>query len=271
MRFSMLETLREFALEQAETLEQQTALASRHLDYFLRLAETAEPELRRPAQAAYLCRLERDHDNLRAALAWGVEHDPRDRGLRLAAALTWFWLMHSHIEEGCGWLTRALETAPDAPPAVRAKALRGAGWLAWRVHDRENAVAHSESALALCREQGDTWGAAFCLNTLGLAMHHGGDRARALPLLEEGVALARPTNDGWLLGHSLYTRPARRCGKVLPPCAPTATSTASPKRCARWGTCSTPRTIRTRPGAVSRKASPCRASWVTSARRAART
>ena len=209
IRFRMLETLREFAWEQRgdPACDDRNV---RHFDHFLRLALEGEGHLRGGGQKTWLDCLEADHDNLRAALAWSLETQDGsaadgEAALRLAGTLAWFWLIHNHVREGRDWLQRALETkgAANGSAAVRVKALRNAGWLAWRVHDCAAAARLSEEGLILSREVGDVWGTAFCLTTLGMAVHHVGEGERALALLEEAVALARPAGDPWLTGHCL--------------------------------------------------------------------
>lgn len=217
MRYRMLETIREFAAEQlASDADAEEQLRSRHFDSFLGVAERAAPELNGPEQVYWLHHLEAEQDNIRAALTWGMAQGRSEEVLRFAGALVWFWLKRGRFDEGREWLEQALERGKDAaPPALRARALASAGWLEWRKHDRESrarAVAHSEAGLALSRQVGDHWGAAFCLNTLGVASHHDNDHTRARALLEEGVALARTVGDDWLLGHCLS-----QLGKILFP------------------------------------------------------
>jgi predicted ATPase/DNA-binding SARP family transcriptional activator/uncharacterized protein HemY len=213
MRFRMLETLRDFARQQfdeAASAADRADLAGRHLAYFLDLAQQAEGHLRGPRQKAWLRRLQTEHDNLRAALTGSAAGSPDDAAtaearLHLAGALLWFWLARGHVAEGRERLARALSAAPGASAAARAKALRGAGWLAWRVHDRESAMSLTEQALVLSQKTGDVWGTAFCHNTLGEAAYHNDDFVRASEHLETGVALARQTGDAWLLGHCLLS------------------------------------------------------------------
>src|SRR5215471_20605437 len=101
LRYRMLETLREYAQERLASSVTATRTAQRHVDYFLTLAERAEPQLRRAEQVEWLERLELDHDNLRVALRWSVEHRT-DQAMRLGAALWRFWYMRGHLTEGRG-------------------------------------------------------------------------------------------------------------------------------------------------------------------------
>ena len=94
----------------------------RHARYFQDLAERATPELRGPRQLEWLARLELEHDNLRAALAWGVDAGDADLAQRTTAALTWFWIIRRHVAEAARWVDRALAVEGGSPRA-RASAL----------------------------------------------------------------------------------------------------------------------------------------------------
>lgn len=208
MRFRMLETLREFAAEQILDANRQDRLAEQHFNYFLSQAKRAELELRGPHQLAWLRLLEPEHDNLRAALTWSL--DPQrpptiaEAGMQMACCLVRFWLLRSHFQEGRAWLEQAIARNPDASNSVFVKALIGAGRMAWRTHDYQNAILWSQQALPLARSLNDRWAIAFALNTLGGASQYGGEPTWGRALLEESVATARELNDPWVLGHALY-------------------------------------------------------------------
>src|SRR5207244_4726578 len=108
-------------------------------DYFLALAERAEPELRRPTVLEWLDRLEAEHDNLRAALDWAGDADPRGYA-GLAGALHEFWDMRGHFTEGFERLKRAVSIHQDEDPA-RLKALLGTGALSYRLDQRQYSAA----------------------------------------------------------------------------------------------------------------------------------
>src|SRR5262249_44639693 len=137
VRYRLLETIRQYAREKlAETGEAERTRA-RHADFFLREAEEADAKLRGPEASVWLTSLIAEHDNLRAALAWGLAAG-NEAGLRLGGSLAWFWWMRSYFDEGRRWLGRALTASPDRS-AARMKALHGAGWLANQQRDAASA------------------------------------------------------------------------------------------------------------------------------------
>jgi predicted ATPase/DNA-binding SARP family transcriptional activator len=202
-RFRLLETLREYGAEQLSP-EERAALARRHAQFFLGLAEEAEPRLRGPEQGEWLDRLESEVDNLRAALAWSEEHDSGEIGLRLAGHLFWFWDLRGYISEGRRWLERALQRAsPAARTAARAKALYGTGALALWQGDHATARALQEESVAIWREVGDRRGLANSLRNLGMVNLRQGDPVTARSLLTESLAIWRELSDRFGIGMGL--------------------------------------------------------------------
>jgi predicted ATPase/DNA-binding NarL/FixJ family response regulator len=194
-RFAMLETIREYAVERFEAGGDAETWRQRHAEYYLALAEQAAPELVGPRQASWLERLEREHDNLRAALSWALEDDQAELGLRLAGALGRFWEVRGHFGEGRGWLERTLSRWPEGPAAARAVALNAAGSLAYHAADYERAVTLHEQALELRRMLEDRRGMAASLHNLGITALHLSDLDRAEALCAEGRALWRAVGD----------------------------------------------------------------------------
>ncbi|HEX9440006.1 MAG TPA: hypothetical protein VF909_10000, partial [Roseiflexaceae bacterium] len=135
-RFLMLETIREYALERLAQRGEAVPLRDRHLEYYLALAEAAEPHLRGAEQIVWANRLEGEHDNFRAALAWAHERGAvegsttagAEAGLRLAGALFWFWDLRDHLSEGRRWLAGALAQT-NRPPALRRGRRHSMPWL----------------------------------------------------------------------------------------------------------------------------------------------
>jgi predicted ATPase/transcriptional regulator with XRE-family HTH domain len=210
-RFTMLELIREYALEQLAAHGETAAAQRAHAAYYLALAEVAEPELLGANQVAWRARLEAEHGNLRAALGWALEAGEAELGLRLAAALWHFWYSHGHISEGQRWLERALTGSSEAPAAVRAKALRGAGALTSCTGSFPQATALLEESVACYREMVDPHGLADSLCELGEVLQRQGDVPRARPILEESLAVSRSLEDTALtasalmgIGYQLY-------------------------------------------------------------------
>jgi predicted ATPase/DNA-binding SARP family transcriptional activator len=191
-RFGMLEVLRQLALEK---LEDKEAVLRRHGEYFLALAEEAEPQLRDAEQVVWLERLETEHDNMRAALQWAQKNEA-DIGLRLVGSLWRFWHIRSYLSEGREWLARAL-AHPEAAErtSARAEALGGAGFLAWEQGDYAAARSLYEESLAISRELGDKQGVAQSLSYLGLTAYAQGDYAATRSLHEESLAISRELGD----------------------------------------------------------------------------
>ena len=123
----MLETVHEFARDKLGKRGEDEEIKRVHTQYFLTLAEDANPELRGPDQLEWLERLEAEHDNMRAALSWAAERKEVEVALRMGGALWWFWWMRGHNSEGRRWLEEALAMDGRGSPEVRAMALAGVG------------------------------------------------------------------------------------------------------------------------------------------------
>src|SRR5262249_59023921 len=140
------------------------ATRERHQQFYLGWAERAAPELRRAQQIEWLERFEVEHDNLRAALEWSqAEEDGIEAGLRLVAALSWFWRMRNHLQEGQQWLEAALGRGREAPCGLRAWALVGAAELAAFGENHWVAERLAEECLPLARAAGEPWLVAWVL------------------------------------------------------------------------------------------------------------
>ena len=197
-RFRMLDLVREFALEELEANGWAESARGEHARYFLRLAEEAAPGLQRPDQRASMARLMPESDNLRAALAYLLERS-REDGVRLAAALGYYWYSRSHYREGSGWVERALEAEGDASPA-RAMLLRYSAIFRVRLGDADGASPRARDSLELARALGDRDTAARALNTLGILATNASRFAEARDCFEEALAIARALDDRSLGG-----------------------------------------------------------------------
>ncbi len=191
-RYRLLETIRQYSAEKLLASGEAAALRARHRDWYLHLAEAAEPELRGPRQAAWFDRLEIEHDNLRAALEWSrAEEGGAETGLRLAGVLSRLWYVRGHLGEGRDWLHALLAQSPQSSPAVRAKALHAAGSLARDQGDYARAAALYEEAMALRRALGDRQGAATSLQQRGAVAFDQGDYEQAQALLAQSLRVFR--------------------------------------------------------------------------------
>jgi predicted ATPase/DNA-binding SARP family transcriptional activator len=196
-RYRLLETVREYLRAKLVEAGEADATRRRHANVFLRLAEEAEPALRGPGQAAWLDRLEAEHDNLRAALEWSLGQESDNTASRIAVALVGYWHGRGHLREGREWLERARRhRRRDAPSLGRV--LIGAGRLAFAQDDFESAATSMEEAVALARAGRDPQALMLSLAWLGHATWHRGDRSRGLALCAESHALCRSSaGDAW--------------------------------------------------------------------------
>jgi predicted ATPase/DNA-binding CsgD family transcriptional regulator len=200
--YVMLETVREFALERLVESGEQAALQRRHILHYLRLAEQAEEKLSTGLQqAAWMARIEQEHDNLRAALAWCLLHGYAEPAFRLAGALWWFWSEHGHIGEGREHLAGLLARFPLRETTGKqidrhARTLRAAGMLALGQGDYAAARGLQEEALRLRRQMGDPAGVYHALEGLGPAASQQGDHEAARAAFEEALAIARQEGNG---------------------------------------------------------------------------
>jgi predicted ATPase len=193
-RFAMLETIREYALEQLRASEDIATLRQRHARFYLQLAEGDGSRRRGAQQQVWLDRLEVEHDNLRAALIWTQEANDSELMLRLAGAVGAFWHIREYWSEGRSWLEAALAQGDDAS-AIWARAGVRAGMITWRQGDVERATAYCEKSLMLYRELGDKQGMESALRQLGRMMRRLGNYEQAAVIYEERLALCRSMED----------------------------------------------------------------------------
>jgi predicted ATPase/class 3 adenylate cyclase/uncharacterized protein HemY len=190
-RFSMLETIREYALDRLETSGKADEFGRRHADYYLALAEVSEPEILGPDQAAWLERLDAEQDNFRAAFAFLLESREMGLALRLIGALRRAWVSRGHLTETRTLLEEALRDSCEAAPPVRAKALYGLGRVALVQGDYDAAIPPLEESAALFRELDDREGLAYSLADQGWIAAERGEHDQARRLAEESLAVAR--------------------------------------------------------------------------------
>ncbi|MFN8595358.1 MAG: BTAD domain-containing putative transcriptional regulator [Anaerolineae bacterium] len=221
VRYRLLEPIRQYALECLRDLGGEAALRDRHLAYFTVFAEQADAQLKGADQLRWLQRLDREHDNLRAALDWSGRAGTRSAiGLRLAAALRLFWQRRTYLSEGRRWLESIIakfdQRTTELTPAINrdlARALVACEWLG--VYRGEYATTRSnlDRALTLTRAQGEHVIEAQALGMLTVLHEYTGDMAAAQQYAAEAVAAARQSGDIWTLalvthfqGRVLYRR-----------------------------------------------------------------
>jgi tetratricopeptide (TPR) repeat protein len=199
LRLGMLETIREYALEQLTRSGEEAMLQHQHARYYLALAETAQPHLSGPEQGAWFTRLEQEHDNLRAALHWMRASGDTNPGLQLAVALRWYWRVRGHLSEGQAWLEEFLaadqsSSRGDSAP-LRAQALHSLSVYAVTRNEYERARVLADESLALFRGAKDTAGTASALYLVGEVAQGQGEYEQAAAVYEEVLELAQTQGD----------------------------------------------------------------------------
>jgi predicted ATPase/DNA-binding SARP family transcriptional activator len=189
-RFTMLQIVREYALECLVAAGEEDDLRRRHAAYFAGVAEEGEPELNGPSQDVWAARLDPERDNFRAALAFALGSGDGLTALRLAGALRRLWQLHADLSEGRAALEAALAAAPEAPLVSRAKALNGLGVLAAEDGDIEAAEQAFEESLEVARRLDDDARRMAVLTNLGNIAFFRQDFDRARDLYDEGGRLA---------------------------------------------------------------------------------
>jgi predicted ATPase/transcriptional regulator with XRE-family HTH domain len=207
-RFTMLQVVREFALEQLQQSRDALAVHQAHAACFIALGEEAEPHLWGVGQAEWMRQLEGEHDNLRAALGWLRDHGEVESAVRLAVAIGRFWFFRSFYEEGARWLEGLLESLLASPgavaPTLHVRALFRAGILAWMRGDAPRLGLLGEEALTLARASGDVEGSALAWYLRAAAALLEEQRDRASDYAERSVAAARQAGVRATLGTALF-------------------------------------------------------------------
>ncbi len=214
-RITMLETIREYALECLSASGEEEMVRQRHAAYYLELAEQCEQELRGPDQATWLRRLEREHANLRAILDWALRPDVPEHAIQahmeialsLAGTLRRFWQMHGYLHEGQMYLEHALAASEGIAVSTqaKAKALIAAGTLAATQNDFEHVEKYCRQSLTLFRKLEDQPGIALSLFLLSVVPLMKDDSAAARSMTEEALVLFRKMGDKERMAWSLST------------------------------------------------------------------
>jgi predicted ATPase/DNA-binding CsgD family transcriptional regulator len=188
-RHRMLETIRQYAREKLLESDETNAIRDRHLSFFLRLAEDAEPHLIGAAEAIWFARLERDYANLRAAYEWSLQEPDASHGMRLASALFMLWNVRGGME-GVDWLVRSVSRPEAAAPSlVRANALHATAHLLRNMGETVRSIPYVEESLVICRALEYQPGVARALYQLGVNAMVQGDLKTSKSLLEQSLAI----------------------------------------------------------------------------------
>jgi predicted ATPase/DNA-binding CsgD family transcriptional regulator len=206
-RYRLLETIREYALEKLEESGETAQLRSRHLELYLARAEEAAPKLNNVYQQLWLNWLEGEHDNLRAALAWSLESDRIEAGLRIAISIARFWEIRGYVPEGMVWFERLLARAGEGlPRIVHAQALVYACFMAMFLGNAPACIAYGRDAVALAEEAMDEGNPILilALTASGSGARMAGDDQTAFNQLERAIQLLRASpGPSFFLGMTL--------------------------------------------------------------------
>jgi tetratricopeptide (TPR) repeat protein len=204
-RFGMLEPVRQYALERLEESGEAGEVRRRHAQFFLALAERAEPEIKGHDQVKWLDRLEAENDNLSAAIGWSLEAGDAPTAARFGWALGMYWVMRSRHREGRLWMEQAL-----ASTAISAKMRGRACWalgvciaVMYGHGDDQQLETVAEEGVALSRQAKDRFGEASTLGVLSFAALMLGKFDRAAQILQESLEIFRELGDEWASAHIL--------------------------------------------------------------------
>ncbi|HEX8221879.1 MAG TPA: tetratricopeptide repeat protein, partial [Chloroflexia bacterium] len=203
-RFTMLETIREYAREQLDALGDCEMTERMHAEYYLALAEAAEPQLIGAEQTLWLDNLETDHDNLRAVLRWATERGEAEFAARLGATLWQFWFRRGYYGEGREWMQKVLSMPQAGNTVNRVRALNVAGFLAYGQGDFITMSRYYEESVALARELDDRPSIAHALEGLGIVAHHKADYEQAARHFNESREIFEQVGHSWGVSNALF-------------------------------------------------------------------
>lgn len=205
-RFTLLETVRAYAMERLAERGKEEQMRRQHATYYLALAEKAAPYLHSATQQVWLKRLDRESGNLRAALAWFIKRCPdTEARLRLVGALMWYWTIRGHLGEGRRYSFKALQNANDTQPHLRARVMAAEGTFIWQQGALPAARSLLEQSIALYQEvdPGQQQGLGVALSGMAMVAAYQADHDAARNAAEEAVALSQRRGDKWGLALAL--------------------------------------------------------------------
>ncbi|MDQ6694889.1 MAG: tetratricopeptide repeat protein [Chloroflexota bacterium] len=193
-RFTMLETLRDYAMRRLEGREETTVIGRLHTEYYLAFAEAFKLEMRGPNQVTWFRRVEQEQDNMKVALRWANANSETTLGLRLVLSLWWFWTVRGNVNEGGRWL-EGLLTHGGSEPLLRAEALNAAGQVAWARGDLQLAASYLDESLALYNDLADRRGVGRTLRIIANLARDRGDYVRSRSYYERSLAILSDVGD----------------------------------------------------------------------------
>lgn len=207
-RFWMLATLAEYALERLDEHDEIEAVRRSYAEYYLALAEQSVTMLAGSQQREWLSRLEREHSNFRAALAWCISTIDADLAVRLSGALWDFWFLRGYLTESCRWLEAALalgrtKDGDALPDRARARALNGLAAAYVQQGEQLRARVYLDESLPIWRSLNDIQGLARALNLLGAIAFYSADYPAACELYTESLSKLRGVDEPWWQGNVL--------------------------------------------------------------------
>jgi predicted ATPase/class 3 adenylate cyclase/DNA-binding NarL/FixJ family response regulator len=206
VRYHLLEPARQYALGKLQETAEASDVGARHRDYFLALAEQGHLGLASAERMSWQARIESDHDNIRTALRWSIDHHALEEATRLGASMARFWASRGLLNEGMAWLAELRKHEDQVSPRTRAGLLSGAGLVAFEIGEQRAAAEVTDHALAIFQQLGDRPGIEVCLRLLGLAELEIGNYERAAALLDEAAKLPRGRGDGEAEAEALRQR-----------------------------------------------------------------
>jgi predicted ATPase/DNA-binding SARP family transcriptional activator len=195
-RYRLLETIRQYAFDALVATGEAPTVSGRHCDWYVAFAERAEPKLKGSDQVEWWLRLEREHGNMRGAIAWSLGTTDSSRALRLVAALGWFWFQRGYWSEAWRWARRCLEHKAEVDPLLRARVIYATGSIEIIRGNLDPLEPLLIEALEACRTAGDQLGEAWSLHYQGHALGWVGSQEAGV-LMEQGLAIFERLGDRW--------------------------------------------------------------------------
>jgi len=200
-RYRLLETIRQYAFDALVATGEAPAVSGRHCDWYVSVAEEVEPELKGTRQVERWQRLEREHGNMRIAIAWSLGTTGPSRAFALVAALGWFWFQRGYWSEAWRWVRRCLEHNAEVDPLLRSRVIYSTGSIEIIRGNLDPLEPLLAEALEACRTAGDEQGEAWSLHFQGHALGWVG-APEAVPLMEQSLEIFERLGDRWAVAWS---------------------------------------------------------------------